>query len=174
MDRENMEYKMRALHMQIFIAHKVIQVEVLKKTGHMFSFRDNFSNTSDLDTISAWQLEINIEIVFVKMFVFLEYLKKLEKDQEYAIDKVLLKAGLRPYVAHMGTEIDFRLLNLPISKLVIADKIEIVDEEIFFTLLKGDHIELISNLTPLKINLTEKLFNPHFEFIEANYPDWLS
>lgn len=168
-----MEFKMRALNSQIHMAEKYIRAKLAIESTPVFNLRERYINEDDSDTFLSWQLEINIEIAFVKMQVFLEYLKMLKMAAEYKIDQNLLSAGLRAYVAHKGTPKDFRKLCLPVNKIVVTEKIEIENGHIFLTLLSGDHTDTISMATRHQINLTEKLFAPHFNFIKEKYPNWI-
>lgn len=164
---------MRSINNQIFMAHKYIEAKIWSEPNQTFPFRERFENENNMDTFFAWQLEINTEMSFVKMYVFLEYLRKLGIEDEYKINKPLLTAGFRAYVAHTGTQQDFHQLCLPINTLAVADKLEIENGEIFFTLLSGDHTQQISNTTTHRINLTKEFFKPHFDYINEKYPEWL-
>jgi len=173
MDKENILNKMEIIHLQIWMAHKYIQAKLTEEPGFFFSFIEKTKNISDLDTFFSWQLEINIEMVFVKVGVFLELLEELEISNDYKIDKKFINAGLRAYVAHKGTHKDFKTLCLPVNLMVVADRIKVKDDQIFFTLLSGNHTEKLSTATTHEINLTEKIFKPHFDFIKEKYPNWL-
>jgi len=172
MDRENILYKMRSIHLQVLMAYNYIQAK-LKKEEKPFIFIEKNTSISSIDAFYSWQLEMNIEMIFVKLFVFLEFLRELNMSREYKIDQKLLTAGLRTYITHKGTHKDCKMLCLPYNIMVVSYKIEIVNNEIFFTLLSGNHTEKLSAATTHKINLTEKIFKPHFNFIKEKYPNWL-
>lgn len=172
MDKENMEFKMRGLSLQITTAEKYIRSKMIQEPNQSFNFMDKVQNNDDIDSYFAWQLEVNVEIVFVKTFVFLEYLEELELDDNYKVNKKLLNAGLRAYVAHMGTPNDFQQLNLPANKLVVTKSVHLENDDIILTLLSGNHTEKIPDSKVQAINLTKSLFKPHLEFVKEYYPDW--
>ena len=173
MDIENIEFKMRAIHNQNAMVHHYIQAKLGKEPALVFNLREKSISKDDLETFFAWQLEVNIEIIFIKTYVFLEHLKTINIADKYRIDKKFLSAGLRAYVAHKGTQKDFDKLSLPSNKVVIADKIEIQNGQILFTLLSGDHTNSISSTNRQTVNLTKQVFDPHFKFIKNHYPEWL-
>jgi|GEM_PF-4767797 len=171
MNKENIEYKMRSINSEIWMAYKYIQSHLARSNGH-FSFRKKTASSDNFDVFSAWQLEINTEMVFVKVYVFIEYLRKLNITNKYKVNQKLVSAGLRAYVTHDGTQRDFDLLSLPFDTLVITDKLELINDHIFFTLLSGDYMEKISTSKKHKLDLSKELFDPHFRFVKENYPTW--
>ena len=171
--KENIEFKMRNLNISIIQIHRHLLQNILEQDNHIFSLLNKSGSRDDSEVALSWQLEINLEMIFVKLYVFLEYLKELKLETKYKINKKLLSAGLRAYVTHKGTENDFKELCLPKSMLVIVDNLKLEEGNIFVTFLSGDHTDIISQVKNHNINLTKEIFEPHVNFIKSEYPDWM-
>ncbi len=166
-EKENIIGSLRKLNIDISFIWNTINQTIIKYGGEI-NFEDIFGQTTSGKDV--FQVSINIEMLFIKFYVFQEYLKILSKEP--FLDTKMLNAGYRAIFAHSGTQKEFHDFLAPATELNIFFELRQNQEGDIICVLKSgnanfeNNSEVSNKARDLQINISDA-FRKYSSYYES-------